>query len=382
MRGSLKIWMVILTITVLGGGITFFTNSYVSSELEKMAATEYSALGMPGMEAEERRAAAAQGAVPDSSQQAFSGGIVQEQSEAIVRVTGDGMPDGADSGTVGEEERMLMNEAVTVDTDGGDGGLEENRNVTNDQDSGQAAGRNVQEESSMQTADGAVGYRSRQAADSDAQGEPGMQTDTDDMSKKRSEQADADDAGMGGTASEGKALAEAAVSEDLAQEAKAEAGKNYGGEKSGAQAVAPGSAAKATGEQTAVMEAADSLDVQEQLAEYEQWLPELDIQIEAMRNSEADNPTVNSVKTTAQTELRIWEREMDGIYRVICESLDDDELQALKKEQQEWIKQKNSKAEAAAKKNSGGTLESVDYIASAAASTRERAYELLKMYKE
>lgn len=333
MRGSLKVWMVILTITVLGGGITFFTNSYVSSELEKMAATEYSALKTSGAEAKESRMAAAE----ETGGQEFSGEARQEQPMAAAPVLGAGMPDAAEPDDAREDGQVQINEAADTD---GDGGLREG--------------------------DGAV---------------------TDDQGMERDAQAGSgtwmpDDTDMGNMISEGEEPAEEVVSEEAAPEAKAEVRKSTGGEKTGGQAAMSGSTAKTAGEQAVEIVADDGLDVQERLAEYEQRLPELDVQIEAIRTSETDNPTINSVKTTAQTELRIWEREMDGIYRIICESLDDEAAEDLKKEQQEWIKQRNSKAEAAAKKNSGGTLESVDYIASAAASTRERAYELLKLYKE
>lgn len=333
MRGSLKIWMVILTIIVLGGGITFFTNSYVSSELEKMAATEYSALKTSGTEAEESRMAAAEGA----GRQEFSAKARQEQPMAAAPVPGAGIPDAVEPDDAREDGQVQINEAADAD---GDGSLRE----------------------------GDVAVTDDQGTEQDAQAGSGTQMP--------------DDADTGNMISEGEEPAEEAVSEEAAPEAKAEVKKSTGGEKSGAQAVMPAGAAKTAGEQAAEIAADDGLGVQERLAEYERRLPELDVQIEAIRNSETDNSTINLVKTTAQTELRIWEREMDGIYRIICESLDDEAAEALKKEQQEWIKQRNSKAEAAAKKNSGGTLESVDYIASAAASTRERAYELLKTYKE
>lgn len=131
------------------------------------------------------------------------------------------------------------------------------------------------------------------------------------------------------------------------------------------------------------LEAAEEeiLDLQAQLAKYQRRLPELDRQIEQMRNSEVDG-FVYSVKNAAQTERRIWERELEGIYRLLLEFLDEQSVQELKKEQEKWEKLRDSRAQEAGKKNSGGSMESVDYIASVAASARERAYQLLEKYQE
>lgn len=122
-------------------------------------------------------------------------------------------------------------------------------------------------------------------------------------------------------------------------------------------------------------------DLQESLGEYRERFPQIDVQIEQMRKSETEN-NVYSVKNTVQTEQRIWEREMEGLYRLLCDSLDEASCRELKKDQQEWLQLRDDRAETAAKKNSGGSLESVDYLASLAASNRERAYALLDKYQE
>lgn len=126
---------------------------------------------------------------------------------------------------------------------------------------------------------------------------------------------------------------------------------------------------------------AEGDDLQTQLEEYRKRLPELDRQIEQMRISEVDN-FVYSVKNAAQTERRIWERELEGIYGLLLEFLDETSVQELKEEQSRWEQLRDSRAQEAGKKNSGGSMESVDYIASVAASARERAYQLLEKYQE
>ncbi len=126
--------------------------------------------------------------------------------------------------------------------------------------------------------------------------------------------------------------------------------------------------------------AEETADYRETLADYLERLGELDAQIERMRKSETDN-TVHSVKSAAQTEQRIWERELDAVYTLLIGSLDEESGGELRSEQQKWIISRDQKAQDASKKNSGGSMESVEYIASIAASTRERVYELVEQYR-
>lgn len=145
--------------------------------------------------------------------------------------------------------------------------------------------------------------------------------------------------------------------------------------------------AQAAGEEDALLETALSEDAKEspspihaKLMEYKERFQELDAQIQKMRSLDGEN-TVQSVRTTARTEQQIWERELDAVYAFLLESLDEEQGEELRSRQQEWIKARDSEALNASKKSGGGSLESVEYIASIAASNRGRAYELIEHYR-
>lgn len=120
-------------------------------------------------------------------------------------------------------------------------------------------------------------------------------------------------------------------------------------------------------------------DPEEKKAYYNRLLLDLDTQIQNMR-SESSDSTTYSMKTMADKELKLWNVEMNLLYTDILKAADDDAKGKLESSQQNWMKSRDAKAEAAAKKYSGGTLEGVEYTASLAESTRKRAYELVEKY--
>ncbi len=109
-------------------------------------------------------------------------------------------------------------------------------------------------------------------------------------------------------------------------------------------------------------------------------LEELDDQIQQMRDSQVES-TAYSIKSLAETERKLWETELNNVYSLIMECLNTDEQQALAKDQRKWMNDRDAQAEKAAPKSSGGSIESAEYTASLAASTRQRAYELLDSYQ-
>lgn len=114
---------------------------------------------------------------------------------------------------------------------------------------------------------------------------------------------------------------------------------------------------------------------------YEAKLAELDAQIKRLRDEETDSNT-NSIRATAETELKLWDGELNLIYNTIIEDLDEKEKTELIKEEREWMKDRDALAVAAAKKSGGGTMEGLEYTASLADSTRKRVYELAASYKD
>lgn len=116
-------------------------------------------------------------------------------------------------------------------------------------------------------------------------------------------------------------------------------------------------------------------------AYYTKRLAELDVQIQKLRSDTTDSTTY-SVQALADSELKLWNEEVNSLYSIIYEALDGEGKEKLENSQQAWLKDRDKKAETAARKYSGGSLEGVEYTASQAESTRQRAYDLLNEYKD
>jgi uncharacterized protein YecT (DUF1311 family) len=114
---------------------------------------------------------------------------------------------------------------------------------------------------------------------------------------------------------------------------------------------------------------------------YQKHLVSLDEQIKKIREESGDSNTY-SMKALADKELKLWNMEQNTIYDTIAQTLSDEERESLESSQQNWVKTRDAKAVDAAKKFSGGSLEGLEYTASLAESTRERAYELVKEYSD
>lgn len=112
--------------------------------------------------------------------------------------------------------------------------------------------------------------------------------------------------------------------------------------------------------------------------DYKKRLRELDAQIQKIREEGSAN--VYSFKVSAETELSMWENEMNTVYGALEELLDEEDKQELKEEQQEWIKTRDKNAAKAAK--NGASVETVGYAAELVSLTRDRAYELAEEYEE
>lgn len=115
--------------------------------------------------------------------------------------------------------------------------------------------------------------------------------------------------------------------------------------------------------------------------DYEKRLQDLDTQIKNMKASEVE-PNTDSYKNMADYEYRQWDSELNAIYQDVLKNMSTEEVDALRSEEREWIKQRDITAYKAISKSNGGTIESLEFTASLAASTRTRAYELLENYGE
>ena len=126
-------------------------------------------------------------------------------------------------------------------------------------------------------------------------------------------------------------------------------------------------------------ESAETEDYRTQLARIQERLVQVEAQIARIRSSDTDSNVYN-VKNLAQSELKIWERELDAVYDLLMDSLREEEAEELKKEQQSWLEKASNDAREAASKKSGGSMESVEYTAAMAEAARARVYELLELY--
>lgn len=127
------------------------------------------------------------------------------------------------------------------------------------------------------------------------------------------------------------------------------------------------SATKAAGAQTGLREY------------YLTRLDDLAAQIQKMRAEETDSSTY-SLKSAAENELKLWDNELNTIYSVILKQMNEEESKKLVEEERAWMKERDSLAADASQRYSGGTIESLEYTASLAGSTKARAYELVDKY--
>ena len=109
-------------------------------------------------------------------------------------------------------------------------------------------------------------------------------------------------------------------------------------------------------------------------------LAELDAQAEERRNAAADG-SANTQKAAAEAERKIWENKMQSILETLEQQLSGDEKTAFFTEQRSWVRDREITAVANSKKQSGSTLEELEYIRSLRDLTRERVYALAKQYE-
>ena len=114
-------------------------------------------------------------------------------------------------------------------------------------------------------------------------------------------------------------------------------------------------------------------------ADFKRRLEEIDRQIEDQR-ARNETYTTYDMWTMAENERKLWDGELNNIYSTVKDHLPSDQVEALVKDERAWIVERDAKASEDAGKYEGGTLESVEYSASLAASTRARAYELVETY--
>ena len=113
--------------------------------------------------------------------------------------------------------------------------------------------------------------------------------------------------------------------------------------------------------------------------DYRQRLEDLDAQIERIQKEEQES-NVYSIITSAESELKMWESELNTIYTALLAALSQEDAAGLAQEQQEWMQIREAKA--AESSGKGGSMESLGYAAALVSITRDRAYELVERYED
>lgn len=133
-----------------------------------------------------------------------------------------------------------------------------------------------------------------------------------------------------------------------------------------------------TGEETALAEdeGAEVQSVETKEESYTERLKKLDSQIQKTREQDTDS-NVYSAKTSAETELKMWDGELNAVYNALLEALSQEE--ALKLANRKRLAEKRESDEP---DSSGKTGNGLSYASSMVNQTRERAYELAKRYDE
>ena len=115
--------------------------------------------------------------------------------------------------------------------------------------------------------------------------------------------------------------------------------------------------------------------------DYRQRLVDLDNQIQKLREEDKDS-SAYSLKASAESELKLWEGEMNTVYNALLDKLNEEDAATLAAEQQEWMKSREARAVENNAKNNAGSMEGVGVTTSLTALTRDRAYELVDRYEE
>ena len=100
------------------------------------------------------------------------------------------------------------------------------------------------------------------------------------------------------------------------------------------------------------------------------------------KRQEDKDASAYSMKATAESELKLWEGEMNTVYNALLDRMDQEEAAELAAEQQTWMKNREARAVENSAKNSAANLEGVGVTASLASLTRKRTYELVDRYEQ
>ncbi|MCD7991167.1 MAG: DUF1311 domain-containing protein [Clostridia bacterium] len=338
-----RIWIVIGCILVIGTGVTHYTKYYVNSQGAAMMAETTAGAEEAAEASSFAPALGQQDTVAGGTDAAMAAGRAASATPAERRMTGDAGPGNAAMGNAAAGNAVMGNPSAGNAAAGNTaaGSAAEGNTAAGNTAAGNAGAGNTAsgDTGPGSAANGAAAYGAAPAAEagafSSAKAAPAM--------------ADASEGTMASdSAGAGAAVPETAEEENMP--------------------MSPLAGAKTREYKTNL------------IVDYRKRLEDLDTQIFKMREEET-NSNVYSIKTSAETELKLWEGELNSIYNALMEMLSQEDAAKLASEQQEWLKNRDAKAAESTGRNSG-SMEGISYAATLAGLTKDRAYELAGRYEE
>jgi len=111
----------------------------------------------------------------------------------------------------------------------------------------------------------------------------------------------------------------------------------------------------------------------------DEYLKRLNEMEEADRYAEVKTTTAEMIEQEAE-RYKKWDGALNEIYGILKRQLSTEQMDKLREEQRNWIKQRDEMAKESSLKYKGGSMESLEYVAAQASLTRERCYELVAKY--
>lgn len=112
----------------------------------------------------------------------------------------------------------------------------------------------------------------------------------------------------------------------------------------------------------------------------EKYLQQLNNTKKEAEELEPTDSSTYALKKVENDRWELWDELLNEIYGVLGEQLSAEEMNQLREEQRNWVKNRDDSALEASLKFKGGTQEHLEYVAVLANLTEERCYELVSDY--
>ena len=133
-------------------------------------------------------------------------------------------------------------------------------------------------------------------------------------------------------------------------------------------------------EETSTTEPAEGKEEASSTSLKEKYLQQLNDINKEVEELEAIDSSTYALKKVENDRWELWDELLNEVYGVLEEQLPAKEMEKLREEQRNWIKNRDDSALEASHKYKGGTQEHLEYVAVLANLTEERCYELVENY--